>query len=159
RLHARPRGKGAVMSQESARRPVLVVEDDPFTRITQVVLDPDVTAERLDAFKDFFAHDLPDFDGYRARVQRGVGGVYPCEVRLLSDEAELAEALPDADALLVESFPVGTAELANSPRLKVVQKYGTNTRNIDAEACAARGIKILTQRRRANIACAELTLT
>src|SRR5205823_3260004 len=107
---------------------------------------------------DFFAHDLPDFQGWCEGVRQGADGLYPAEVRLLSGEDELQPALPDADGLLVESFQVGRAELDVGERLKVVQKYGTNIRNIDAEACAARGIKILTQRRRANIACAELTL-
>ena len=140
------------------RQPVLVVEDDPFTRITQVVLDPKTSEERMGAFADFFAHDLPDFDGWLERVRRGAGGLYPAHVRLLSSEDELAGALPDADGLMVESFEVGQAELAAAPRLKVVQKYGTNTRNIDLAECASRGIKVLTHRRRANVACAELTL-
>jgi phosphoglycerate dehydrogenase-like enzyme len=141
------------------RQPVLVVEDDPFTRITNVVLDPRCSAERMAAFADFFAHDLPDFAGWCARVRAGAGGLYPAEVRLLAEEDELAAAAPDADGLLVESFEVGPEVLAAAPRLKVVQKYGTNTRNIDLATCAERNIKVLTQRRRANIACAELTLT
>jgi phosphoglycerate dehydrogenase-like enzyme len=142
----------------SERQPVLVVEDDPFTRITQVVLDPRTTEERRAAFADFFAHDLPDFPGWCERVRHEAGTLYPAEVRLLASEEEMPAALPDADGVLVESFQVGQAELDAGPRLKVVQKYGTNIRNIDADACAARGVKILVQRRRANIACAELTL-
>src|SRR6266508_1017827 len=140
------------------RQPVLVVEDDPFTRITEVVLDPRCSSERMAAFANFFAHDLPDLAGWCEHVRRGAGALYPAEVRLLGDEDELAAALPDADGLLVESFEVGSASLAAAPHLKVVQKYGTNTRNIDLLACADRDIKGLTQRRRANIACAELTL-
>ena len=64
----------------------------------------------------------------------------------------------DADGLLVESFQVSAVVLEASPGLRVVQKFGVNLSNIDSTACAARGIKILTQRRRANIACAEATL-
>jgi phosphoglycerate dehydrogenase-like enzyme len=41
----------------------------------------------------------------------------------------------------------------------VVQKYGFSPRNVDAAACAARGVRLLTIRRRANIACAEMTFT
>jgi phosphoglycerate dehydrogenase-like enzyme len=37
-----------------------------------------------------------------------------------------------------------------------VQKYGMRPRNIDLAACAARGIEVLTLRRRANVACAEV---
>jgi len=39
-----------------------------------------------------------------------------------------------------------------------VQKFGLSPRNIDTAACAAKGIKVLTIRRRANIACAELAI-
>src|SRR5262249_23247865 len=58
----------------------------------------------------------------------------------------------------VESLRVGNEELAAGKELRVVQKYGLNLRNIDDAACAARGIKVLTIRRRANIACAELAI-
>jgi phosphoglycerate dehydrogenase-like enzyme len=37
----------------------------------------------------------------------------------------------------------------------VLQKFGSGLRNLDAAACAARKIKLLTLRRRANISCAE----
>jgi lactate dehydrogenase-like 2-hydroxyacid dehydrogenase len=40
----------------------------------------------------------------------------------------------------------------------VVQKYGTLLRGIDVAACEARGIQVLTLRRRANISCAEHAL-
>jgi phosphoglycerate dehydrogenase-like enzyme len=142
----------------SERRPVLVVEDDPFTRITQVVLDPRTTDERRAAFANFFAHDLPDFPGWCDRVRSGVGGFYPADVRLLSSEGELPNALPDADALLIESFRVDRSALEAGPRLKVVQKFGANLNNIDVDACAQRGITVRKQRRRANVACAETTI-
>ena len=54
-------------------RPILVVEDDRFLRVLQVILDPD-PAERYAAFADFFAHEEPDFDGYCARVRAQAGG-------------------------------------------------------------------------------------
>jgi phosphoglycerate dehydrogenase-like enzyme len=84
-----------------------------------------------------------------------VGNLFPAEVRLVDTSEELQAALADAAALVVESLPVGSTELDAAPRLKVVQKYGSITRGIDTEACAARGVAIATIRRRANIACAE----
>ena len=137
------------------QRPVIVVEDDPFTRLIEVVLDPRTAAERHAAFADFCAHDEPDFAGWCERVRGSVPELYPAEVRLVSSPEELRARLPGAVALVVESFQVGRAELAAADRLAVVQKYGLITRNIDAAACAARNMKILTLRRRANIACAE----
>ena len=54
---------------------------------------------------------------------------------------------------------MGPAELAAGSDLVVVQKYGAMPRNIDTAACATRGIKLMTFRRRANIACAEVAIT
>jgi len=142
-----------------AAKDVLVVEDDRFLRILGVVLDPDTPAERTAAFADFFAHDEPDFAGYCARVRARVGKLFPREVRLVATEEELRAALPGSPALVVESLAVGKAELAAGDALRVVQKFGWKPRNIDTAACAAKGIKVLTIRRRANIACAELAIT
>lgn len=138
--------------------PVIVVEDDAFTRIIQVVLDPDVEPARVAAFEEFFAHDLPDFMGWLASLRRRLGPLHPARVRLAATQEELAAALPAASVAVVEGLMVGAAELALAPALKVVQKFGTVTANIDSAACAARGIRLLTLRRRANIACAEHAL-
>jgi phosphoglycerate dehydrogenase-like enzyme len=137
---------------------VLVVEDDRFLRIVGVVLDPKTSPERYAAFADFFAHDEPDFTGYCERVRARVGSLYPSEVRLVETPEQMRAALPGSRALVVESLRVGEAELAAGGDLRVVQKYGSNPRNIDLAACAAKGIKVLTLRRRANIACAEHAL-
>jgi len=135
--------------------PVIVVEDDPFTRLIQIVLDPAVSAERRTAFADFMAHDEPDFEGWCARLRARSGALSPADVRLVETQEEMRTNLADADALVVESFNVGRDELAAAPRLKVVQKFGVTLRNIDVDACDKAGITVLTLRRRANIACAE----
>jgi phosphoglycerate dehydrogenase-like enzyme len=139
-------------------RPVIVIEDDPFPRILQVILDPNVSAERRDAFAHFMAHDVPDFAGWCAETRAHIPTLYPADVRLVSSQDDLRANLPEAAAVIIESLTMGAPELAIAPKLKAVQKYGTITRSIDAAACAARGIPLLTLRRRANIACAEHTM-
>jgi len=141
-----------------ARRPVIVIEDDPFTRVIQIVLDPETGAERRAAFADFFAHDEPDFPGWCARLRARIPALAPAEVRMAFSQEELRERLPGADAVVVESLRVGREELKAGARLALVQKYGALVRDIDTAACAARGVAVLTQRRRANIACAEHAL-
>ena len=138
---------------------ILVVEDDRFLRVVQVVLDRNVNPERFAAFADFFAHDEPDFAGWCVKVRQQATALYPAEVRLVETQDELRAGLADARALIVESLSVGAGEVAAAPKLKAVQKYGTDLRRIDGNACAARGVAVLTLRRRANIACAELALT
>ncbi len=139
-------------------RPVLVVEDDPFPRMLKTFLDPSIEPQRLAALADFFAHDVPDFSGWLARLRALAGALYPADVRLAATQEELRALLPDATAIGTESFAIGADEVARAPNLKVVQKYGTLLRDIDVAACAARNIKVLTLRRRANISCAEHAL-
>lgn len=138
--------------------PILVVEDDPFPRLLQVILDPAAPAARVAAFGDFFAHDLPDFAGWCTTLRSKLGRLYPATVRLVATQQEFAASLPGASIAVVESLHVAEKELAGAQALKAVQKYGTLTANIDTAACARRGIAVLTLRRRANMACAEHAL-
>ena len=134
---------------------IIVAENDPFPRLLQAFLDPQEDAERTAAIADFVAHEIPDYPRWLADARARAPGLYPAEVRLVSSQEELRAALPGARAVVTESLNIGDAELALADRLKVVQKYGTVLRNIDMQACAARGIKVLTLRRRANVGCAE----
>src|SRR5438874_4514836 len=133
---------------------VLVVEDDPFLRLLGILLDPNTSAERVAAFADFFAHDEPDFAGYCKSVRERVGALFPAEVKIVETQDEMQAALPGARGLIVESLVVGPQALAAGADLAVVQKFGVVLRNIDEAACAAKGVKGLTIRRRANCACA-----
>lgn len=139
----------------TSNAPIMVVEDDPWTRLIGVVLDPATSEERRAAFADFMSPDEPDFAGWCDQVRARAGKLYPSEVRLVPSRAELHANLAPARALVVESFAVGAQELQSAPHLEVVHKYGAVLRNIDVAACAAAGVKVLGVRRRANIACAE----
>jgi phosphoglycerate dehydrogenase-like enzyme len=137
-------------------RPIIVVEDDPFPRLIQVILDPATPAARTAAFSHFFAHELPDFPGWCERLRARIGNIHPAEVRLVADPAALHAALPGAQIVVTESLPIGAREIAAAGgTLRLVQKYGTVLANIDTAACAGVAIRVLTLRRRANISCAE----
>ena len=145
------------MSATASERPLIVVEDDPFPRIVQAVLDPGATQERVDAFVDFFSTD-DDFLAWREDLRAAVGGLYPSRVVTVRTQEDLRAALPGATAVVTESLAVGAEDVAAAPRLRLVQKYGQVLRAIDVAACRARGIAVATQRRRSNIACAEMSL-
>ncbi len=137
-----------------------VVENDSFLRLIQVVLDPNAPGERIAAFSHFCAHDLPDFSGWCDKVRAQAQNLYPTDVRLVDDQAELIENVPGALAIVVESLTVGPKEIAAAgSTLKIVQKYGVTTPRIDRVACERAGVQILTLRRRANISTAEQALT
>jgi phosphoglycerate dehydrogenase-like enzyme len=140
------------------KAPILVVEDDRFLRVVGVVLDPSTSKERVDAYADFFAHDERDFAGWCKRTRERAAALFPAEVRLVETPQQLRSQALAAQALIVESLAVGREELAGA-NLLGVQKYGIGTRAINQAECEARGIKLLTIRRRANIACAEMAFT
>jgi glyoxylate reductase len=138
-------------------RPLIVIEDDRFLRMLQVMLDPDTPAERYAAFKDFFAHEA-NLDDYCKQVRATIPALFPARVQLVETQEELHAALPDASGVAVEALTLGRAELAAAPKLKFAQKYGLTPAPIDTAACAERNVTVLTIRRRANIACAEHAL-
>jgi phosphoglycerate dehydrogenase-like enzyme len=137
-----------------------VVENDSFLRLIQVVLDPNAPAERIAAFAHFCRHDLPDFGAWCEKVRSQAQNLYPTDVRLVDDEAELLANVAGASTIVVESLAVGEREIAAAGGiLRIVQKYGVTTPRIDSAACAKAGVQILTLRRRANISTAEQGLT
>jgi phosphoglycerate dehydrogenase-like enzyme len=133
-----------------------VVENDTFLRLIQVVLDPTAPEERFQAFAHFCLHDLPDFRGWRDSIRARVPNIYPSEVHLVDDRAQLLAHMPGATVAVVEELQMGAAEVAAAGgSLRFIQKYGRTTRNIDPAASEKVGIRILTIRRRANISTAE----
>ncbi|HLE67010.1 MAG TPA: NAD(P)-dependent oxidoreductase [Burkholderiales bacterium] len=140
----------------NGRRPVVVVEDDPFPRLIQAILDPGTPAVRVAAFSHFFAHELPDFTGWCDRLRARLARLHPAEVRLVADQDALLAAMPGARVIVAESLAVGKREItAAGGALRIVQKYGTVLSGIDTAACSRAGVRVLTLRRRANISCAE----
>jgi phosphoglycerate dehydrogenase-like enzyme len=150
-------GYGRCKSRE-ARMPVVVAEDDPIIRALQVILDPDTDRERQAALADYYSVDL-DFVDWRGKLRTKLSRAFPARFRMVDDDEALRRALPEAEAIVVEGLEIGPAELALAPRLKLVQKFGTDTRNIDLEACRARGVAVKTLRRRVNVAVAEHVFT
>ena len=135
---------------------MVVVENDPFPRLIQVILDPDAPAARVAAFAHFYAHEEPDFAGWCERLRRKVKRLYPAEVRLVDDPASLLAALPGASIVVTESLAIGRKEIAAAGKtLRIAQKYGSLPSNIDAAACRRARVKLLTLRRRVNQSCAE----
>jgi glyoxylate reductase len=134
----------------------VVIEQDAFMRMFAPILDPSASREYFDAVADFFAHDEPHFAEWVDRVRQHIPALYPAQVHFADGPEEFKACLKTADACLVESLIVREEELSAAPRLAVVQKYGALTRNIDSAACAAHGVAVRTQRRRVNVALAEL---
>lgn len=137
----------------------LVVENDTFLRLINVVLDPSASAERIEAFAHFCLHDLPDFRAWCDKIRAQAANLYPSEVQLVDSQEELLANLPGATVAVVEELNFQAKEAAAAGmNLRFVQKYGFTTRNIEQAACEGAGAKVLTIRRRANISTAEQAL-
>ena len=85
------------------------------------------------------------------------------EIRTLGEvdykPADLKAALAEADALIVRSATKVTAELiAGTKKLKIVARAGVGLDNVDQEACAAKGIKVLNTPGASTNAVAELVI-
>ncbi|MDU2064624.1 MAG: 2-hydroxyacid dehydrogenase [Sporomusaceae bacterium] len=58
------------------------------------------------------------------------------------EEAEQEKKLAEADAFLTATYKVDEAFMSKAPKLKIVQKVGVGTDNIDSVAAAKRGIVV-----------------
>jgi phosphoglycerate dehydrogenase-like enzyme len=133
----------------------IVIEDDSILRLLQVTLDPDTPPERQAAIADYYSADGTQFEAWLALQRERLPELYPSRVIAVRTPDELRAMLPGACAVVVQDLGVSHEELAAANTLKLVQKFGTMTPNINAQACEARGIKVAMQRRRVNVACAE----
>jgi phosphoglycerate dehydrogenase-like enzyme len=68
-----------------------------------------------------------------------------CELRVVAyDDPDFADALRDAEGLIVRTYTKVTASLLDrAPRLRVVARAGTGLDNIDVDACRARNIEVV----------------
>ncbi len=135
--------------------PTLVVQNDHIIRALQVILDPDCPRERVDAFADYYSVDMPEFPQWCEEIRGRYPSVAPARVILVDDQQAFLDALPGADAVVVEELEVRAAHLETAPNLRIVQNFRTDMRNIDVEACERRGIPVLPFQRNVNIAVGE----
>ena len=78
------------------RPPVIVVEDDPFTRLIPLVLDPNADEERRAAFADFMSHRRAGFRRLvRARARKARRASIRPRCGMVASEEEMRANLKD----------------------------------------------------------------
>jgi lactate dehydrogenase-like 2-hydroxyacid dehydrogenase len=140
---------------ERETMPTIVVQDDHILRVLAPALDTDCPKPLADGFADYYSVDMPDFLGWCAKLRKRYPAIAPAKVLLAKSEEEWRAMLPEADLIVTEDYPVGEAELALAKKVRFVQGFGSDIRNIDVEACKARSIGTAPLHRRVNIAVAE----
>ncbi len=133
----------------------IVVQDDKILRFLQVILDPEVTPTRINAFHDYLAFDIPNPDAWFEEQRKRAANIYPSSVRMVENEEQMRANLSKADAVVSESFSIGADEITAGEKLRLIQKFGVDTRNIDLNACRDANIPVRVLRRRVNGAVAE----
>ena len=83
------------------------------------------------------------------------GTLYPANVILAKSEQEMRDNLAQSHVLVVELFRVDGADLEHAAICGSSQKFGTHCAISTCPLADEHGVKVLTIRRRANIACAE----
>lgn len=139
-------------------RPVIVVQDDKILRLVQILLDPNVSKERWDAFADFLSTDVPDLNAWVTSFRMQSKAMFPSEVLMVKTVEEFHSSLPNADYAFIESFTFGELEIKLGKQLKSVHQFGLNTEHIDLQACKKAHIDVYSHRRLTNIALAEHTM-
>lgn len=132
----------------------VVIEDDRSLRMLQVLLDPATDPVRRAAFGDYIQHDV-SLEAATAMLVKSAPSLFPATVVSVCNQAQLLAALPDADVLIAESLDAGQAELGAAVKLRAIVRFGVATDGIDVGLCRSRGIAVITQRRRTNVAVAE----
>lgn len=136
----------------------IVAEDDKILRFLEVILDARASPERRAAFCDYLSFDEPDPEGWFETLRARAAAIRPVTVTMVPDRDALRAALPGADAVVTEGLVIDAGDVAAASGLRLVQKFGVDTRNIDLEACRGAGVEVRTLRRRVNGAVAEHAL-
>ncbi len=136
----------------------IIAEDDKILRFLEVILDAQASPERCAAFGDYLSFDEPDPEEWFETLRTRAATIRPVKVTMVADRDALRAALPGADAVVTEGLRIDAEDIGAALGLRLVQKFGIDTRNIDIEACHEAGIEVRTLRRRVNAAVAEHAL-
>ena len=97
----------------------IVVQDDKILRFLQVILDPEVTPTRINAFHDYLAFDIPNPDAWFEEQRKRAANIYPSSVRMVENEEQMRANLSKADAVVSESFSIGADDIP-APRSRII---------------------------------------
>ena len=133
----------------------IIIEDDKILRSLQVILDLNVSAERTHAYCDYLSVDTPDPLSWIEQQRKKVASILPINIQMVESADTMRALIPNSHAIITESLSIGGEELGIGGELKLIQKFGMDTRNIDVPACERAGVLVRTLRRRVNGVVAE----
>jgi lactate dehydrogenase-like 2-hydroxyacid dehydrogenase len=138
---------------------VLFSEEDTMFRLMATALNGEPSQKALDALHYFFGDDIQRQLDYLTSLPSTLG--LPQEMRgiICEDEKNLPDLISRADYLVCERDEVGHDLMKRGgSRLKFIQKFGGDYKNIDIQAARELGIPVAYLRRVSTISVREHVL-
>lgn len=142
----------------NAKDPVQIVfsEEDTLFRLMEMAVSRQPTPEGDKALTYFFG---PDFSAPRqvlTSMADRLGLPSAMQASVCVDDAALERALPSADFLITETTTITREHVrACAGRMKLIQKFGRDCRNIDLAAAEALGITVANLVRFSSLSSAD----
>ena len=141
----------------SAPEPVRIVfaEEDTLFTLMEATLLRRLTPGAEKAMTYFFG---PEFQRPLAdllHIADRLGLPADIDVVICPDDATLRRVLPTADFLVTERHPITREHISAGPRLRLIQKFGRDTENIDVKAAREAGIPVAKLVRYSSLSSAD----
>jgi glyoxylate reductase len=141
-----------------AESPVRIVfaEEDTLFRLMETAVIRRLTPGCEKALTYFFGGDFSSPLSTLTSMADRLGLPSDMEAVVCSDNGSLDEAVSLADFLVVEREPIGRALIqAGAQRIRLIQKFGRDYRNIDLAAAREYGIKVANVVRYSSLSSAD----
>ena len=138
---------------------VLFSEEDTMFRMMEAAVNGEPSQKALDALHYFFGDDIDRHLKYLTSLPATVGMPMALQGIICKDEGMLPDRIADADYLVCERAEVSRETMQRgAKRLKFIQKFGSDYKNIDIKAAHELGIPVAYLRRVSTISVKEHVL-
>ncbi|MBW1944152.1 MAG: hypothetical protein JRJ51_15150 [Deltaproteobacteria bacterium] len=139
---------------------VLFSEEDTMFRLMATALNGEPSQKASDALHYFFGDDIHAQLEYLTSLPSTLGLPQGMRGIICDDENELTKLILDADYLVCERTEVSHDLMkGGGTRLKFIQKFGGDYKNVDIQAAQELGIPVAYQRRVSTISVREHVLS
>ena len=141
------------------RKIVLFSEEDTMFRLMETALNGSPSQKALDALHYFFGEKIDKQLNYLTSLPSLTGLPATFQAVVCDNESELPHLISEADYLVCERTQINHELMKQgSKRLKFIQKFGSDYKNIDTNAARELGIPVASLRRVSTISVREHVL-
>ena len=141
------------------RKIVLFAEEDTMFRLMETALNGSPSQKALDALHYFFGENIDTQLSYLTSLPSLTGLPSTFQAVVCDNESKLPSFIPEADYLVCERAEINRELIKQgSDRLKFIQKFGSDYKNIDTKAAKELGIPVAYLRRVSTISVREHVL-